>query len=257
MGSRSKRIAIIGASYLQLPIVLRANELGYETYCFSYLDGAVCKDHCTEFYAISVIEKEAILAICRELKINGVTSIASDLVVPTVNFIADALGLPGNSVASSDLCTNKYVMKETLSSAGLRVARFARVYSSADLNHLDNLSYPLIVKPVDRSGSLGVTKIESITGLEDAFSLAISASLVKQVIIEEFIEGQEISVESISINGEHYQLATTDKVTSGAPHFVELEHHQPSLLPENILTEVKNMLPTALDTLKNWEQCLT
>ncbi|MFT5858109.1 MAG: biotin carboxylase [Flavobacteriaceae bacterium] len=250
MTSKPKKIAIIGASYLQLPLVLRANELGYETFCFSFLDGAVCEAHCTEFYPISVIEKEEILAICRELEIDGITSIASDLVVPTINYISNSLGLNGNTVASSELCTNKFVMKETLSAAGLNVARFITLRSTKDLVKVKNLSYPLIVKPVDRSGSLGVTKILSSSDLEFAFAFALSTSLVNQVIVEEFIVGDEISVESISIFGEHYQLATTDKVTSGAPHFVELEHHEPSSLSKELLAEIHELIPKALDVLK-------
>lgn len=249
MKNKPKKIAIIGASYLQLPLVLRANEMGYETFCFSYMEGAVCKEHCSAFYEISVVEKEKILVICRELSIDGVTSIASDLVVPTINYISSRLGLKGNSIKSSALCTNKYLMKNCLRRAGLNVAQYAKIESEGDLYKIQDFSYPIIVKPVDRSGSLGVTKIASKQGLKHAFELALSASIAKQVIIEEFIVGEEISVESISISGRHYQLATTDKITSGAPHFVELEHHEPSLLSEVLLNEIGDLIPKALDAL--------
>ena len=146
MGNKSKKIAIIGASYLQLPLVLRANEMGYETFCFSYMEGAVCKDHCSAFYEISVVEKEKILTICRELSVDGVTSIASDLVVPTINYISSRLGLKGNSINSSALCTNKYLMKNCLRRAGLNVAQYAKIESEEDLYKIQDFSYPIIVE---------------------------------------------------------------------------------------------------------------
>ena len=94
--NKLKKIAIIGASYLQLPLVKKANSLGHETYCFAYLEGAICKDYCTKFFPVSIIEKEEITEICRSLNIDAVLSIASDLAVSTVNFVAQELDLIAN-----------------------------------------------------------------------------------------------------------------------------------------------------------------
>ncbi|MDG1657575.1 MAG: ATP-grasp domain-containing protein, partial [Crocinitomicaceae bacterium] len=226
--SQPKKIAIIGASYLQLPVVEKANELGIVTHCFAYLEGAVCKDHCSKFHPISILEKDEILEICRTLKIDGVLSIASDLAVVTVNYIAHHMGLIGNDLNSSESTTNKYKMKQVLVENDLPTAKFEIIRSEEDLERVSIFEYPLIVKPVDRSGSLGVSKINSSEELSLAFNQALKVSLCKEVIVEEFISGKEISVESISQNGSHRILAFTDKVTNGAPNFVELEHHQPA-----------------------------
>tara|TARA_B110000908_G_C10255849_1_gene455425 strand:- start:1681 stop:2805 length:1125 start_codon:yes stop_codon:yes gene_type:complete len=248
--NKLKKIAIIGASYLQLPLVKKANSLGHETYCFAYLEGAVCKDYCTKFFPISIVDKEEVLEICRTLKIDAVLSIASDLAVVTVNHIAKELGLIGNPDTSTIRSTHKYTMKNYLSNASLRVAKFALCKTLDDLEQIKNFNYPVIVKPVDRSGSLGVSKITSRDTLSEAFETAHFNSISKEVIVEEFISGTEVSVECISQNGIHSILAITDKVTTGAPNFVELEHHQPSQIGQVVQEEIRALIPQALDVLQ-------
>ena len=80
--------------------------------------------------------------------------------------------------------------------------------------------------------------------------IAVNSSFSKTAIIEEFIKGKEISVEYISFEGKHYFLNTTDKVTSGSPHYVELEQHQPALISDDLLEKIKNIVPMALDALE-------
>jgi len=107
----------------------------------------------------------------------------------------------------------------------------------------------LIVKPTDRSGSLGVTKVTRREDLLPAVSIALSYSFKHESIIEEFIDGREISVEFISYRGKHYPLQITDKVTTGAPHFVELEHHQPADLSPEQFEEIYKLTERALNAL--------
>lgn len=107
-----KKIAIIGASYLQQPLVEKAKEMGLYTICFAWEDGAVCKDLCDKFYPISIVDKNAILKVCREEKIDAVTSIASDVAVLTVNYVAEQMGLIGNPDKYSQTATNKYLMRQ-------------------------------------------------------------------------------------------------------------------------------------------------
>lgn len=244
-----KKIAIVGASYLQLPLVEKVLELGHEAYCFAYLEGAVAKDVCTKFFPISVLDKEAILKVCQDLQIDGILTIASDISVHAVNYVADKMNLSGNPISSTKVSTDKFSMKETLSGAGIPVAKHIYAESIIALDQIDEMSYPLIVKPVDRSGSMGITKINTPDKLEEAFEAAIECSFEKKVIIEEFIEGRELSIEGISFNGEHDLLAMTDKVTSGAPHFVELEHHQPSAISTELKNQIETLIPKALNAL--------
>ena len=245
-----KKIAIIGASYLQLPLVEKVNKMGYESYCFAYESGAICKNYCTHFYPISIVEKEHILNVCKELKIDAVLSIASDLAVETVNFIATNLSLTGNSLEATPLMTNKFLMKNALNSQEIKTAKYIAIKSETDISKITEFNFPLIVKPTDRSGSSGVNIVLNKTQLLQALTTAFEASFIKEVIIEEFIDGRELSIESISQGGTHHIVAITDKITSGPPHFVELEHHQPTKEPNIIIEKISHIIPKALDSLK-------
>lgn len=245
------KLAILGASYLQLPLVQKAKELGVYTICFAWEDRAVCKDVCDKFYPISIIESELILEKCIEEKINGISSIATDIAVPTMSFVASKMNLAGNSLKSSNISTNKYLMRVAFKQKNLPVPRFTKISNLQEISRIKDLKFPLIIKPADRSGSLGITMVNHPDQLYDATKNALSESFIHQAIVEEFIKGKEISIEAISWQGEHYILAYTDKVTSGYPHFVELEHHQPSqLVNKTNKNQIDNLVFKALDSLE-------
>lgn len=244
----NKKLAIIGASYLQQPLVKKAKEMGIETFCFAWEEGAVCKDIADQFYPISIIEKEDILKKCQEIGIDGITTIASDTAIVTVNYVASRMGLRSNPDDYSEVTTNKYKMRQCFMENGVPSPKFTLV---DDDNHyqITGFKFPLIVKPTDRSGSRGVEKVLDSFQLEKAINRAKKESFEHSAIIEEFVTGREISVESISYEGKHTILQITDKVTTGAPFFVELEHHQPSSLPEEIKKSVREIVLHALDAL--------
>jgi biotin carboxylase len=243
-----KRLAIIGASYLQLPLVKKAKEMGIETHCFAWEDGAVCKNIADYFYPISILDQEKILEICKKLNIDGITTIATDMAVPTISYVASELKLVSNCNKTALIATNKGLMREEFKINNCNSPKFV-VYENNNNNDLD-FNFPVIVKPVDRSGSRAVSKIESHSDLQKAIKTAIDESFSKQAIVEEFIEGQEVSVESISWKGKHYILAITDKSTTGTPNFVELAHHQPSNLSFEIQNKIKQQTILALNALE-------
>ena len=245
------KLAIIGASYLQLPLVRRAKEMGLYTICFAWADGAVCKDECDAFYPISIIEKEQILDICRKEQINGICTIASDTAAPTVAYVAEQMGLIGNSYKCALCANNKLLMRKAFRNAGIPSPGFVCISDAISDERLaiSELGLPLIVKPSDRSGSLGVVKVEREEDLVSAIEAAMNYSFKHEAIVEQYIEGREISVEFISYQGKHYPLQITDKVTTGAPHFVELEHHQPANLSVDQYSEIYRLTTKALDAL--------
>jgi len=251
-----QKLAIIGASYLQEPLVLKAKEMGLYTLCFAWVDGAVCKDLVDEFYPISIVEKEQILAICQEKHIDGICTIASDVAAPTVAFVANQMGLVGNDYEAAVRANNKFAMRNAFMAADVPCPRYAMVKAGEAAKWLNGemakemgLELPLIIKPTDRSGSLGVTKVTSWDQLSSSLSLALDKSFKKEAMVEEFIEGREISVEFISYQGKHYPLQITDKVTTEAPHFVELEHHQPSTLSPEMYEQIYEITDRALTAL--------
>ena len=243
-----KKLAIIGASYLQLPLVLKAKEMGIETICFAWEDGAVCKEVADHFYPIDVKQKEQILKVCQKIGIDGITTIAADLPVSTINYVANQMGIISNPYEYSGITTNKYLMRQCFMDNNVPSPKFTLV-DDDDHYQITGFKFPLIVKPTDRSGSRGVEKVLDPVQLEEAIERARKESFEHKAIIEEFVTGREISVESISNEGKHYILQITDKVTTGAPFFVELEHHQPSSLPEDIKERVRGIVLKALDAL--------
>lgn len=244
-----KKLVIIGANDFQNQLIMKAKQKGYETHVFAWRDGSVGEKTADFFYPISIVEKEEILEKCREINPCGIVSIASDLASITVNYVAEKLGLCCNGIESSLISTNKYLMRQAFKENGDPSPKY---YCSKELTDeiISQLELPLIVKPVDRSGSRGITKIDDIKNLKHAIETAEELSFDKNAMVEEFVEGQEYSVEYVSYQGAHTFLALTQKYTTGAPHFIETGHMQPADIGESLLEDVKQVVEHALDTLK-------
>lgn len=243
-----KKLVIIGANDFQNQLIMKAKARGLETHVFAWQDGSIGERTADYFYPISIIEKEQILQKCEEIKPIGIISIASDLAAITVNYVAEKMGLTGNGIESSVISTNKYYMRKAFEKNG---DPSPRNYRSDELTEeiMDMLALPLIVKPVDRSGSRGITKIMHLDELADAIKIAEELSFDKKAMIEEYVEGEEYSVEYISYKGKHTFLALTKKYTTEAPHFIETGHVQPAEIGEKLLSKVKTVVEHALDTL--------
>lgn len=147
------------------------------------------------------------------------------------------------------LTENKFAQREAFKSAGLLVPKFKRVKSTQGLD-LRDFQFPIIVKPIDGGGSQGINKLDREESFVESLSDALNHSRSHEAIIEEFIDGREFSVEYISHNGIHYNLQITDKVTSGAPHFIELQHHQPANITKELVGRIKETVEKALTALK-------
>lgn len=245
-----KKIAIIGANSFQNPLILKAKELGYETHVFAWQDGSIGEKTADYFYPISIVEKDEILEKCKEIKIDAICTIASDLATLTVNYVANKMELPANSLECTKKSTNKYEMRKAFKEAHVATPGFEIVSFAKDIENLDNMEYPLIVKPTDRSGSRAITKIYKKEELKEAINKAIENSFEKKAIVEEYIEGNEFSAEGITYKGEHKFLTITRKATTGAPNFIETGHIEPAGLSEQMQEKVYNELSKALTALE-------
>lgn len=245
-----KKVVIIGANDFQNPLILKAKELGYETHVFAWKDGSIGEKTADFFYPISIVEKEEILEKCREIKPDAILTIASDLATITVNYVASKLGLTCNSLECTEISTNKFKMRQAFKKANIPVPKFEIVDENTNLDILNGMEYPLIVKPTDRSGSRAINKILKKEELSDAIKLAVENSFEKKAIVEEYIDGDEFSAESISFHGKHNFLTVTRKQTTGYPHFIETGHIEPAGLSEEIIEKIKSAILPALDSLK-------
>jgi biotin carboxylase len=243
-----KNLAIIGASYLQAPLIETAKKMGFETHVFAWEAHDVGETLADHFYPISIIEKDQILEKCREIGICGICSIASDLAMLTVNYVADRLHLTANSLECTAKSTNKHLMRLAFEAHGDPSPKSYLVDGTTDLTKLD-LTYPIIVKPTDRSGSRGIYKLSDSSGLKSAVAASMEESFEKKALVEEFAEGQEYSVEYISYQGVHHFLALTLKYTTGAPHFIETGHLEPAPVSPETLAKVQGVVQHALSSL--------
>jgi biotin carboxylase len=245
----NKNLVIIGASYLQLPLIKKAKEMGYTTHVFAWAVNDVGEKEADFFYPISIVEKEQIYDKCKTIGINGICSIASDLATITVNYVANQLGLNANTMNATNISTNKHLMRKAFEEHGDPSPKSYLVDIETDFDSLD-IDFPAIVKPTDRSGSRGIYKINLKEEIRDAVNSAISEGFEGKALIEEFAEGQEYSVEYISFRGEHHFLALTQKHTTGAPHFIETGHLEPAPVADVTLQKVKSVVEHALNSLE-------
>ncbi len=249
-GGTMKKIVIIGANDFQNPLILKAKEMGYETHVFAWQDGSIGEITADYFYPISIVKKDEILTECKKIKPDAVATIASDLANITVQYLAKNLGLPCNSDECIEASTNKYKMRTAFKKHGVSTPFFASVSDISELGDLSAFSYPLIVKPTDRSGSRGITKIMLQDELQPAVQAAIKHSFEKKAMVEEYIEGPEYSCECISFDGKHTMLTITKKFTTGAPHFIETAHIEPANLSNSMLEKVKAEVFAGLKALQ-------
>ena len=242
---------ILGASLLQLPAIVKAKDMGLEVVVVDMNSEAIgfkYSDYCLE---ISTIDIPKIVEAAKIHCIDGILTMATDMPIRSVAAVAKELHLNGVSEDTALLATDKYLMRNALHKQNVPVPEFYCVNNFRDFQYVSN-SFPdsFIVKPVDSSGSRGVCKLNksiSSSDLKRAYEYCMLYSRSKKIIVEEFMYGPEVSVESIVVNGEMKVAIITDKLTSGEPFFVEMGHSQPSLLPEDV---VKQVLSIAQDAIR-------
>lgn len=247
-----KKLAIIGGGNAASYFADACARLGVESHCFSLADGAgQTKDKVDFFYDINIFEKEKILDICKKRAINGVVA-TTELTIAVAAYLAEQLGLVGIPLPVAEVITDKY--RNRLKIKGLQQLRspeFAEVQSVDDIRHSD-LQYPIILKPLNLGGKRGIMVVNDDAHLDEAFDFAIASvrQEPKVVIAEEFIEGgKEYSVESLSCQGVHTVIQITEKESSGAPHCVELAHHQPARLNLEMWSKVENAVSEGLSAI--------
>lgn len=243
------RLAVLGANAPLECFYRQAKALGYFIIGIAWAEGAVCRKYCDKFYPISFTEKDKVLKICIDEKIDGITSFSLESALPTVIYVANNLGLVSNGYECAKLTENKFTQREAFKCAGIQVPNFKRVKSIAEIN-IHDFHFPIIVKPIDGGGSQGINKLDTEDGFLAALNDAIAHSRSHEAIVEEYIDGREFSVEYLSCNGSHYNLQITDKVTSGSPHFIEMQHHQPANISKELASRIRELVEKALTSLR-------
>lgn len=246
-----KKILILGASIWQLPAIKTAKKLGLEVIVADMNPAAIgFKEEGIIPEIVSTIDTDKVLAVAKKHKINGIVTVASDMPMRTVATVCEEMGLVGITKQTAFNATNKGAMRKCLADNKVPIPEFFEVETEEDYRRaIETIHSPkIIVKPVDNAGSRGVSLISDKDDLEEirkAFEYARENSRNGNIMVEEYMEGPEVSVETLAVNGECHVIQITDKLTTGAPHFVEMGHNEPSMLPEVVKKQIEEITKAA------------
>lgn len=203
---KQKKIMLLGGLRYLLPVIEAAHKLGYYVITCDYIPDNIAHKYSDEYVNVSIIDKEAVLAVAREKQIDGIMSFAVDPGVVTAAYVQDRMGLPAfGPYESVCILQNKDRFRDFLTRNGFNVP-LAKGFSSVEEAMSEKYWYPwpVIVKPTDSAGSKGVTRVDRLEDLEAALQTAFDHSLSGRVIVEEFIEKAGCSSDSdcFSVDGE-------------------------------------------------------
>lgn len=242
---KQKKLVIIGTAEGQKQLYIKAKQKGLYTIAFSYNRGCIPVELIDEYYEISILDKDAIVNKCKDISVDGVVSNGSELTANVASYVADKLGLTCTPYSIINKLQDKSKVREiTKNIDELQPIRTYIYNFSAPIP----IFLPCVVKPIVGSSKSGVSFASTVQEFHNAIDYSIN-TLDAAPLIEEYVQGKEVSVESISYHGRHYVIQITDKDSSGAPHFVELGHHQPSMLSSQIQNKIRRVLPRILDAL--------
>lgn len=228
-----KKLLVLAAGILQVPVIKKAKEMGIYVIAADGDPHAVGLKYADKAVVVNITSEQDVLKVAREERIDGVIHPCSEVSMNVMGRLNDELGLSGITHEQAIRATNKYLMRKAFEKGNAPSPQSILTQSADDAwMHLRNdLLTDGILKPSRNSGSRGISKVSRDMEKADfvkAYNIAFDESRDKSVLIEQFIEGPEFSIEIIVWNGDVKVLAVTDKKTTGAPHFVELGHNQPS-----------------------------
>lgn len=248
--SYDKRLFILGASVLQLPAIKKAKEMGLYVAVADINPEAVGIPFADEFFKVSTIDEIGVYEAAKHFKADGIVTLATDMPMRSVAYACNKLGLVGISYETAIKATDKGEMMKAFEEHGIEHPWFYILDSIDTLAQIrEQITYPCICKPTDNAGSRGVILINSETELSSGVKYSSAHGRKGSVIIEEYMLGSEVSVEIIVCNGVPNVLAVTDKLTTGAPHFVEMGHSQPSIIAEDDADKIKDLACRAVKAI--------
>ncbi len=246
-----KKVLIIGASFLQDFVIKKARSMGYETLAVDANPDAVGFKNANKYAPINIIDEKACLEYAKSEKIDGVLTAATDYGVLTAAYIAQEMNLPGLNYEVAKLIKNKYKVRKRLFENNVDDTEQAyEVDENTDVNALaEKITFPVMVKPCDGSGSRGANRVDSKAQLESACKLAMDASLTHRAEVETFIIGKEYGAESLVVNGEVHVLGIMRKWMTEPPYYAELGHAIPTDLPYEVEERAKECVKNAIKAL--------
>lgn len=247
-----KKIMILGASILQLPAIKKAKELGLHVIAVDMNPDAIgFKEEGVQCEVVSTIDIPAVLECAQKNSISGIMTLASDMPMRCVAEVAQKMGLVGISPDTALKATNKAYMRDALKENNVPIPIFFKVNGYKQFHNavkkIISEGYKCISKPADNSGSRGIFLLDNAedTTIVRAYEYTKASSRSGAIMVEEYMEGKEVSVETLSKNGICNVIQITDKITTEAPYFVEMGHSQPSMIDYNMWQRIEQIAVAA------------
>lgn len=246
-----KSILIFGVGELQRSIIRRAKLKGLFTIGIDPCADAVCKDEVDAFEIVGGQDFEGTCAVVEKYGVDAIVTAATDKPLVMMARIVEKYGFPFFSVETAQWSTDKYQMKQRFMEGGVPCARGRLI---AKVEETDDLCYPIIVKPRDNSGSRGVKLCRSKEELRESLQETLQYSHLDTVLVEEYIEGQEYSIEGLHFEGKSEVIQFTEKTTTEFPYNVELAHKQPANLTETQKDKICDLISKIAQCM-HFENC--
>ena len=250
-------VLVLGAGYWQIPLISTVKRLGYRAIATDRDTNAPGKDVAEGFESVDITDSDGTIELGRKLGIIGAVSDQTDLSVPTLAKVCEALSLPGPTTEVAYNTTNKARMRELAKSAGLNpkyrvCSGISEGIAAVDEDHPDapgGVGLPCIVKPTDSQASRGVQRIEFRKDLKIACEEAFRFSREGRILVEEFLNGTEVTVEGCRYAGETHLLGISTKRHTPPPHIIAMNLDFPAALPDETLSEIDRTYKTLVDAL--------
>ena len=251
MKSGKKAVLVFGCGELQQSIIGRAHKMGLYVVGIDPCEDAFCKDDVDAFEVVGGQDFEGTCAVVEKHGIDAIVTAATDKPLVMMARIAEKYGFPFFSVDTAKWSTDKFQMKQRFIDGGVPCAKGRLVKS---VEETSDMVFPVIVKPRDNSGSRGVRLCRTPDELNESISEALEYSRMDSVLVEEFIEGQEYSIEGLHYDGKSEVIQFTEKKTTEFPYNVELGHKQPANLSNNQKCAIREIVAKIGDALL-FENC--
>ncbi|EOQ95563.1 phosphoribosylamine--glycine ligase-like protein [Leptospira wolbachii serovar Codice str. CDC] len=248
-----KTILIIGGGLLQVPIIQTAKTMRLHTVVADMNPSSIGFQIADEAILMSTKDVEGMVRESKKFaqnsSIHGVITAGTDASM-TVAAVASALQLPGIRFVDAEAASNKVKMRQRLKEFGMPIPRFAAVWSLQDAKDaLDSLTFPLVMKPADNMGARGVIKVTNKDDLPTAFRHAKRFCPTGELILEEYMEGPELSVDALAFQGQIRMTGIADRIIEREPYFIEVGHNMPSAMSKEILNEVERVMAGGMRAL--------
>ena len=250
---KNKKIIIIGAGLLQVPAIQIAQDMGLYAIVFDYNKDAHGMKIADLPMVVSTRDVDGSVRAARDLskqmEINGVITVGTDAST-TVAAVANALGLPGNRFEDAYAASNKIRMRERFKKNNVPQPNFFPVWNYEEtIEAFRHLNKPVVLKPADNMGARGVMKVENESDILAAFNRAKSSSPSGEVIIEEYMDGPELSIDMLIYDNEIYVTGVADRIIEYPPFFIETGHIMPSNLDKDKIDDAIKVMKDGIKAL--------